>query len=251
MHTLRALAFFPILLCTGCVVPTHTATRTVDLTIPFAELRSLACESHNGDITVTGDPGQTAVEVRATLSVRGYSDQEAQDNLHTMEVGQELKDGRLRLFGNYPTGSLVNRSPSFTFVIKVPANVALELSSHNGDLQARGTTGRQQLTTHNGDIDGNTTGSRVALETHNGRIGFDLLTSGPVDGSLESHNGDVEVRFGSAAGAKVAADTHNGNLRVGDTARDIVLGRRRLTCTIGDGTGSVKISTHNGNVHVR
>ncbi|MBM4060812.1 MAG: DUF4097 domain-containing protein [Planctomycetes bacterium] len=234
-----------------CTLPTYEARRTVDLRLPAAELARFVCTSHNGTISVTGDPAIVEVEVRAELSVRGWSQGEADDNLNLMSVGHERQGGTLRVFGHYPQGALDNLSPSFAFTVRLPRQVALELESHNGDLVVRGTAGDQRCTTHNGGIDAQADGRRLGFLTHNGRIGVDVTTAGPVDGTFESHNGEVDVAFGPAASATLTAGTHNGGISAGERLRDVRLDRSTLRARIGDGEGRVAITTHNGDVRVR
>jgi DUF4097 and DUF4098 domain-containing protein YvlB len=248
---MRSSAAIFLLLLPCCVNPSFVANRTVDLSLPASDLQTLTCESHNGTITVNGDPAATTVEVHAELSVRGYSQGEAEDNLRLMSVGQDAGKDTLRIYGNYPTGSLNNMSPSFTFTMKVPQNVVVNATSHNGDIRVTGTVGNQNLTSHNGDIEGSLRGNRIDAQSHNGHMVFTIDTEGQVDGSLESHNGSIEVQFGEKATTTIAASTQNGSLQPGNQLKDTNVGRSSLRGRIGDGKGSLTLSTHNGSVRIR
>ena len=247
----RFLAVLPLFLGAGCVFPGYTASRSVDLTVPAAGLTAIDCTSHNGSIRIEGSADATQVEVHAVLSVRGYSQSEADENLHLMSVGKDFANGKLSLFGSWPNGSLSNLSPGVEFTVKAPRDVALTLTSHNGDLHTRGTSGDQRLLTHNGDIDAAVAGHAVTAESHNGRIGLEVATEGPVEGSAESHNGSVDVHFGAGASATVTASTHNGDLVPGESLKNLRIASRSLTATVGDGTGRLTLTTHNGDVKVR
>ncbi|MBP8299623.1 MAG: DUF4097 family beta strand repeat protein [Planctomycetes bacterium] len=248
---MRSPTLLLLLLLPSCVNPSFVASRTVDLSLPAADLQTLSCESHNGSITVNGDPTVTTVEVHAELSVRGYSQGEADDNLRLMSVGQDAKKEALRIFGNYPVGSLNNRSPSFTFTMKVPQNVQVKATSHNGDIRVTGTRGNQSLNSHNGDIEGSLHGNRIEAQSHNGRVVLQITTEGQVDGTIESHNGNVEVQFAEKATTTLAASTHNGSIEPGGQIKDANIGRSSLRGRIGDGKGSLTVSTHNGDVRIR
>ncbi len=240
-----------LLLFAGCVNPSFIASRTIDLTIPAPGLAALVCLSHNGDITVNGDPAATQVEVHAELSVRGYSQGEADDNLRLMSVGQDFADGKLSLFGNYPTNTLNNMSPSFAFTLKVPQQVAVDLTSHNGGITAKGTVGDQRLISHNGDIEGVAKARRLTAETHNGRVELDIQTEGAVEGAVDSHNGDITLSFGSTTSTTLSATTHNGTITTTGGLRDATVGKQSLRGRIGDGTGTLQVATHNGSVRIR
>lgn len=252
MPRLSSSAVLPLLLlAAGCVYPAYTASRSVDLTLPADGLQTIDCTSHNGEIRIEGSPDATQVEIHAVLSVRGSTQGEADDNLRLMSVGKDFASGKLSLYGSWPTGSLMNMSPSVDFTVKTPRDVSLALTSHNGDLHTRGTSGDQHLVTHNGDIDASLTGHSVTAESHNGRIGLDVQTAGPVEGTAESHNGSVEVHFGEGASTSLSATTQNGDLVPGDRLKNLRIARHSLTGTVGDGTGKMTLTTHNGDVHVR
>ena len=248
---MRTLTLPFLFLVASCAYPSFSASRTVDLTLPATDLTELACTSHNGNITVNGDPAATQVELHAELSVRGFSQGEADDNLTMLTVGHETTGGRLRIFGKYPEGALNNMSPSFSFRLKVPQQVAVDLQSHNGDITALGTVGNQRLSSHNGDIDGVAKAGRLAAETHNGRVELDIQTEGPVDGTIESHNGSIELVFGANASTTLSASTHNGDITTGGRLQDASVTKRSLRGRIGDGNGALSITTHNGDVRIR
>lgn len=234
-----------------CAYPSHTATRTVDLTIPAAGLVALQCTSHNGDIQVLGNPTATEVRLHAELSARGHSQAEAEDNLRQLRVAHEVVDGKLRIAGEHPEGMFWNYSPSFAFRLEVPAQVAVTLASHNGGLTVRGTRGDQRLETHNGGIEAEVDARQVHVETHNGRVGLDVRTKGPIDGTIETHNGGVDVRFGADASTTLTASTHNGGITPPDRMQDARITERSLRARIGDGSGALSVTTHNGDVRIR
>jgi hypothetical protein len=234
-----------------CTMPTFVAKRTDNLDLPVAGVTGLVCTSHNGNIVLAGAATQPAIRVRAELSVRGHSQQEADDNLRLMEVGHEVKDGVLHLAGKYPKGSLNNVSPSFAFHVELPSEFTATLTTHNGNIQISGLDGRQKLLTHNGGITTRTPADRIDCETHNGRIALALASNGSVAGRIESHNGGVEIELGSAVTATLAAETHNGSITVPETAKILERKNNRLRCEIGDGRGNLTITTHNGSIRIK
>lgn len=238
-------------LTSACSYPGFQAKKTVEFTLPAASVSRLLCTSHNGNIVIDGDPAATAVNLKAEMSVRGYTQEEANANLNLLEVGQEQADGQLKLWGKYPPGSLNDVSPSFAFTLTVPARMQLQLQSHNGDLIARGTEGPIQLETHNGSIEAKVTTAKVEVETHNGAVALDLAGSGPLDGTITSHNGGIRVGIGSDRGATIEAATHNGSIKAGEGIVTASVSRNRLRGKIGDGSGKLVITTHNGSVAIR
>lgn len=247
---MRSTLLLPFLFA-GCVYPTFKATKVVELTLPASALEQLTCESHNGAIRITGDAVATEISLRAELSVRGYSQAEADGNLQLLDVGHEENGKGVRIWGKYPQGQLSNLSPSFQFTMKVPQRLAVILVSHNGDIDANEIDGAASIETHNGDIGGALRGSRVAATTHNGDVNLRLAGAGPLDGQVHSHNGNIELAFADGIGTQLEASTHNGKITPPTKVADATMGRQSLRCRIGDGKGKLVVDTHNGSVVIR
>lgn len=234
----------------ACSYPSFQAKKTVEFTLPSATVTRLLCTSHNGSIKVSGDAAATAIQLKAEMSVRGTTQEEADANLNLLEVGQEQADGTLKVWGKYPTGSLNNRSPSFSFTVTVPARMQLELESHNGGLTALGTDGPLRLETHNGNIDAKVATGKVEAVTHNGSVDLELAGAGRLDGTITSHNGGIRIGIAGDRGATVEAATHNGSVKAGAKVAEAAATRTSLRGRIGDGSGKLVITTHNGNVTI-
>lgn len=243
-------ALFVVSLLAACSYPRYVARKTVEYTIPAASTTSLLCHTHNGNITVTGQGNTDHVGVRAELSVRGHTQEEADANLHLLAVGRELKDGSLRLFVAHPS-DLGHYSPAGTFVLDVPRNLACGLESHNGRITLRGTRGNARIETHNGSIDATVEGAEVETTTHNGDIRLALAGSDPIKAEVRSHNGDIEMSLPESIGATLDASTHNGRVHWPERVVTASHGKRSLRGRIGDGSGALTISTHNGDVRIR
>ncbi len=239
------------LFATACVFPNYKASKVVEYTLPADQITRLQCDSHNGDITVTGVPGATEIAVRAELSVRGTSQSEADSNLHLMEVVRDTKGDLLHVFGRHPTGSLNNRAPNYRFVLKVPTAMAMALESHNGDIVTTGMVGTVKLETHNGDIQGQARTNHVTALSHNGDVNLRIDGEGPLDGEITTHNGDIDLALAESLGTRLEASTHNGRVSPPAKLYDAAISRRKLSCSIGDGKGRLVVDTHNGDVVVR
>jgi DUF4097 and DUF4098 domain-containing protein YvlB len=247
------LTTFALLLASACSYPQYQATKVVELELPAAALTALAAETHNGGISVQGAFNTDKVHVRAEMTVRGESQEEADANLNLLELGQEEVDGRLRLWGKYPTDKLVNRSPSFVFTLKVPGRLAVTMDAHNGSLKVTGIDGDVALTTHNGDIEGTVRSATCKAETHNGSVDLQFRGEGDIGGSISSHNGSVRATFADARRTTITASTHNGHIDPGARVRENQASRRELRGRIGSENTEAKLTviTHNGNVEIR
>jgi hypothetical protein len=246
---MRAL-LLPVLFAGACTQPGFVAKKAVDLTIPAKDVTSLSCTSHNGSITVAGDAAATEIALHAELSVRGYTQAEADANLQQMSVGQEVDKGALKIYGKYDQTALLSMSPSFDFRMKTPRQLALALESHNGGIHADGTQGAVSLVSHNGEIVAKVTTATVKAETHNGSVQVDLANQGRLDGEITSHNGSVEVTLAEGIGTAIEASTHNGEITA-TRLQDAATSRQSVRGRVGDGSGRLSITTHNGDVTIR
>jgi DUF4097 and DUF4098 domain-containing protein YvlB len=239
-----------LLLFAACTQPGFVSKKSVDLTIPAASVTALSCTSHNGDITVQGDGAATEIALHAELSVRGYTQAEADANLQQMSVGQDVDQGRLKIYGKYDQTALQNLSPSFGFRMKTPRQLGLELESHNGAIHADGTQGAVSLLSHNGEIVAKVTTAKVKAQTHNGSVQVALANQGRLDGEITSHNGSVEVTLAEGVGTAIEASTHNGEITA-TRLQDAATSRQSVRGRVGDGSGHLSITTHNGDVTIR
>jgi hypothetical protein len=268
MKTRLLLSLFPLV--AACTTPMHKASRVVTFEVPAAALQRLGCTSHNGSIRVTGDAKAAVVTVRAELSVRGFTPEEAAANLAQLDVAQEVAGDALTLGGRCPDALRRRFSPAFDFTITAPARLAVSATSHNGGIRAEGVDGEIEATTHNGDL--HVTGGspsvqglthngdvvwrgaarRLALTTNNGDIDAEFGADGEVTAELTTHNGDVDLAFAGAVDAGFAAETHNGRLRLGSRVTPVDVGKRKATGRVGKGgAGAVRATTHNGSVTVK
>jgi hypothetical protein len=202
---------------------------------------------------VVGTAGATEVAIQAQLSARGFSQQEAEQNVDRLEVAVVRDGAVLAIRGRPPEDFDWRFAPSFAFTITVPPELAAELSSHNGDVTVRGLDGAVAAATHNGTVTATTGAPRVQLESHNGDIDVELTGAGPVTGSITTHNGSVSVALGQRA-ARVEADSHNGSLHAERAFRQVVARQHSLRFVAGDGAaadGTLTVVTHNGSVRIR
>lgn len=244
------LYLLPVLLATACANPDFVARKVIERTIPAANLTEVACTSHNGGISVTGDVAATEIELRVELSVRGFTPEQADANLEQLAIAEEVSNGTLKLYGKYDQLALGDMSPCFTFHVKVPRRIGLALESHNGSIEARGTQGVVSLVTHNGSIVARVDTNRLKAETHNGRVKLDLGNQGRLDGDVVSHNGSVDVVLADGIGTQLEASTHNGDVEA-QRLQDANLTRKVVRGRVGDGSGRLSITTHNGDVTIR
>lgn len=122
----------------------------------------------------------------------------------------------------------------------------------SGSLEAQGVTGDLRFHSVAGDltvIEG--AGSSVRAESVSGNMVLDVDPTGkPTDIRLSTVSGEVAIRLPHPADAKVEANTASGSLSNGfeDLRVNGQWGAKRITGTLGAGTGTLKATTVSGSI---
>ncbi len=141
------------------------------------------------------------------------------------------------------------------FVLYVPRDLGLDLSTHNGDIRLSNLAGEINARTENGGVTLNETRGRVKAETGNG--GIDIrLPEGKLQGEgleAKSGNGSLKLEVPSGFSSTIEAET------LGRTAIECLVkgcvtqdsDRDRKRVRIGDsGPPLVRVSTGNGDLRI-
>ncbi len=254
--------------CLGCSKTVWTETETEQLALHPTGLRALEVRTHNGSINFQAQPADSA-EAFVTVSKKagGRTPAEAQEALEALEVFVEPDgDGTQRIGWRWRGVKRPSWRQQVSFDILAPGNIRFDGKTHNGPVEVRGISGDVRVVTHNGRIDVESadgklyarthngpisatyTGDDVTLKTHNGRVVADFNRCRALDGSISTHNGGVKVIVGDDASFVLEARTHNGAISCQVPLTDSEASRRKLTGRIGDGEGSLAVTTHNGSV---
>ena len=181
-----------------------------------------------------------------------------------------------------------NRRGKANFTVEVPRGVVVRVGSGNGDVAVSGATADVHASSGNGDVRVGAGGARVDASSGNGTVMVDgargpvtassgngrvtvSTASGPVNAS--TGNGRVEVAIASRASGDMEFSSGNGSIMVtlpSDFAAQVeastgnggfqsdfplqVNGRissHRVSGTIGQGGGRLRLSTGNGSITLR
>lgn len=240
------------LLLVACSSPRIPASKIVETKISIEQATLLHCKTHNGSITIVGSNASDTIDLRVEMKVRGYTQQEADDNLQLMSLLNQHDGQALRIWGEYPKPQLNNCSPSFTFTMEVPEHLALRLETHNGDVTASGTKDVIHIESHNGDVEASVGNTSADIETHNGKIHVAMKAPGDLNARIVSHNGDIDVRMHAGSSCWLEAETHNGSIDPPSQVNDAKSGRRSLRCRVGkqETKGLLRVESHNGDIRV-
>ena len=181
----------------------------------------LVVETENGDITVRSSGGAGEVRVAATIRVPDRVEYETEQIGDTVSVSADVAGG-------------IAINARVDVEVEVPERTQLELATSNGNITVR-------------DADGS-----VSATTSNGGITFAGSLGPGTQANLSASNGDVEVTLVDTQGVWLDAEASNGEisseLPITATSRS---DDERVTGSMGDGSGSLKVRTSNGDITVR
>lgn len=211
----------------------------------------------NGRIDAQPASGDT-VELVATRTAKGSSDEAAKELLGQIEMREEVGEGRVRVEVRVPrlrgfSGHEVEWS------VRVPSGVKVDLRTVNGGVKLAGLDADITAKTTNGGVTGRDIAAQVVdASTVNGGVDIDfrapLLADARVE--MESVNGGVAIGLSPESRATISARAVNGGVRVSDL--DIERepqssdreSKRRLQGTLNGGGARVNLGTVNGGVRL-
>lgn len=211
----------------GCsMMTTYRAKGQQTLTAAHVRDAGVHVKTENGQVDVWADPTRQDVEVTASITAAGDTQEEADARLAAITINVSRRsDGTLEVFPVYPDRRRSNDSCSFE--IRLPDARGVTVESSNGGVALVGLAGDASIRTSNGSIRVERQKGSVKALTSNGRV--EIIGAG---GSLEVDTSNGAVTVEGLAGA-ATLETSNG----------------RVTCSAGEGwTGGVTIRSSNGSV---
>jgi DUF4097 and DUF4098 domain-containing protein YvlB len=204
----------------------------------------------NGAITVEAVDGNT-LDIKARISVRGATDEAAQEALKQIEMLEQSSERTVRLEAKYPK-ELGRRGVEVAYTVRAPRTAKLNLVTVNGQVTVAGVLAGVRAETTNGSVVGRGLGNAVVAATTNGEIKIQMAQLGGDGISLETTNGAIELRMPADAKATVSAQCVNGGISISDLAFEKAGEgtRRKIDGRINGGGAAVKLETVNGSIRV-
>ena len=251
----RPQAFYLLasaLLFSGCVAgERHHAT--VKRQWPAATIDRVELKGVNGDLHVeAADIGE--IVLVAEVQSRGISptQSENQGYFETELVGNTLRIEQKKRLGRRAFPFRMGSKLEIDYALRVPRQVALDLTTVNGRIATRGTAGGTTLRSVNGAIDAEVQGAGgFRAQTVNGRIRASFL--GDFRGAqLKTVNGGVQAILPTSASFTCDLSQVNGDFEATfPLSIHSHPGRRRVSGEVNGGRYELKITTVNGNVRVQ
>jgi len=240
--------------------PAFGASSTFHWSGPLASGKTVEVHNINGGIHAVPSPDGT-LEVNATR----YSKTQDPESVK-IEVF-EAKDGTLTFCTLYPSragypentcderGSTSHGSNSdvqVDYTVKVPAGVALEAYTVNGDVKAIAMKGPVDAKTVNGEIRV-TTSSWAEATTVNGGVAVEMAGKGwPEDLEFRSVNGSIVLDLVGSPNASLRAETMHGDID-SEFPLEVTgkIRKNRISGTLGSGGVELALQTLNGSIELR
>jgi hypothetical protein len=204
----------------------------------------------SGTIKVEAADGNT-LEVKAVLTARGATEDDAKKILDKVEMAEEASAARVRVEAKYPR-ELGRHGIEVVYTVRAPRSVKLALENVNGRVQVDGAFAAVKAETTNGGVYGEGLGNTVVATTTNGEIKLKMASLGGDGVSLETTNGSIDLKLPADAKATLSARCVNGGIKVTDLPfeKSGEGSRRKLDGTINGGGAALKLETVNGSIRV-
>jgi DUF4097 and DUF4098 domain-containing protein YvlB len=208
----------------------------------------------NGKIDVS--PGQgNAVEIYAKKIGKASNKDAAKQALQKVQIVDSSEGGVIKIETKVDRsgGGIFNHAQAqVEYVVRVPANAEVNLSTVNGGVQITGLTGRIKAEATNGGIRGRDIAGEIEAVTTNGGVEVELA-SVPAGGvKLECTNGGIELQLPSDAKATLSARVANGGIDTsGLNVQARESSRRRLDADLNGGGPRISLEGTNGGISIR
>ncbi|HUP43980.1 MAG TPA: DUF4097 family beta strand repeat-containing protein [Thermoanaerobaculia bacterium] len=249
----RTLSFLAaVLLLPGCIAGERHRV-TVNRQWAAAGIERVEVRGVNGDLRVEASD-ISEVTLVAEVKARGIAPTEAENRGY---FESHIEDGTLRIVqkkrivrGAFPftAGSRIE----IDYSLRVPKEVALDLTTVNGRIATRGTLGDANLRSVNGQIDSEVLSAEsFQAQTVNGRIRATFLND--FHGArLKTVNGGVVAVLPTTASFTCDLSQVNGDFEASFPLNiHSHPGRRRVSGEVNGGRYELQITTVNGNVRVQ
>lgn len=229
---------------------------TIEHREPFALSKSssarngLSISNINGNITVIGVDDLTEVQISGSKIVRDESVEEAKRRIGDIKIEIVESATTLAIKTSHPNSS-GGRTYQVDYEIRIPSSWKLTVGNVNGNVTILNIKNTTKATITNGTLEARDIRGNVDGNVSNGTINARVYL--PENGScvLGTLNGTIGFLVPRSTSAAVTATATNGTVSVSNLP--LVLSsssRTSISGTLGDGKGTIRLSTLNGTVQL-
>lgn len=201
----------------------ESVSESIEITVPEGVLVEVTADS--GDVTIK--------ETNAAVHVKALAG----------DVVVERAKGRVRVHSHAGNINLARIE-----------GADVEIENRAGDVSLHAVSGNVKIRSAAGDIKATELAPTTAnIETVSGDVMIDIAEPVTSDIVIRSVSGDVLLDLDRRSDCRVALSSVSGSVNTSLSLEDLAHSRERITGRMGQGTGSVEVSTVSGsvNVHLR
>ncbi|MEN3185980.1 MAG: DUF4097 family beta strand repeat-containing protein [Atribacterota bacterium] len=201
---------FPILVLVS-LTPAWAYEETTMRNFLVGEGVRVVVSNIQGKVVMEGH-GEKVVNMTATKSVEGVSEEKAQELLSRVEVKTEVEENAIRittdLSGTFLSTFLTWQTPRVDYFLALPYTAQVYVETVSGEIQATNLRGETEIKTVSGRITTQGLAGKVNLETVSGVVNVGRLLgdmavrtiSGPVEVDIPLSHDFLEISLSSVSG---------------------------------------------------
>ena len=231
--------------------PGFFAYETFTIELPIVNQMSIWLEAVRGDIEIEGHVDANSVIVTAEKRVGSDSLEDAEEHMDELKilVADQIDEFLIQtLQPENPQG----RKYVVVYYITLPSNLEIEVTLTNGDIGVLDVQNSVMVDTVNGDVFLSNIFGNAVVDLTNGSINSTVALPSNGEIRMSTDNGNLDLSIPTSTSAEFSATVGGiGEIIVSDLdITDSLSTSKSLTGTLGDGEGSITLSTVNGNIEV-
>jgi len=203
----------------------------------------------NGNIEILGSASATSVTITGERRVGSESTADAEEYLTKLEI-RVTETANIVLVETIQPDKTHGRNFVVDYKITLPENLELEADNINGNMAIENIKNNVDVDNVNGNIDLKDIVGNTSADVVNGLIRAKVTM--PQNGNIDmgTVNGNIELEIPLNTSADFSANVTNGAIQILNlTLQNEVATTRSLRGMLGNGEGTIKTNTVNGNIN--
>ncbi len=204
---------------------------------------TLELEGEDGDVEIGG--------WRAAITVRNDDGDVRLTDLEVPRLRLDVEDGDVEIAGF--EGGMELEVDDDDVTVRGGREGRYRIDGQDGRVRLEDCAGDFEISTDDGDVElSGLSAGKLEVRTGDGRVEIGVeAAAGALDLDVSADDGDVDLRLGAGVSATFTLSSSDGDIRVDADAEGLEQGRKRATGKLGDGGGTIRVSTQDGRIILR